>query len=909
MSEIVCQDLRVEYLASPIGVGAAHPRFSWTTGAIRQNAAEVDVRVGDQTLWTSGRVRPDIPQVGYAGPALPSDAVVDWRVRAWSEGEANPGAWTDGRFETALGADDWTAEWIRPVQQATAVERWTLFDWIVGKRPEAPIEDRLRPVQLLRQSFDIDGEVVRARLSATAHGVYTAQLNGRAVGDEVLAPGFDSYAHRVSVQCYDVTDQLVAGENVLGIALADGWWAGRIGLSGSSAQWGDRTSAIWQLQLHFSDGRVETVDSDGDVRSAPGPWRYADLFIGELFDAGAQRIGWDTPGFDDGEWTAVELSGEDRSTLVPFAGEPIRRVGELAAVSVSGDPAAGWIVDFGQVVAGRLRLTLRGLRAGQEVRIQHTETLTADGAWFANISGINKEQIDVYRAAGDQEEAYEPTFAFHGFRYARITGLDAAPATADVVAVVLSSDLEQTGSFECSDPRLDQLHQNVLWSQRANFLSVPTDCPQRERAGWTGDAQVFAAAAANNAQVVPFLSRWLANLRADQLADGGVPIYSPRSPHDIESQAAARGIGAITVAAGWSDAIVLVPWTLYERTGDRRVLAENLGAMLRWIEYQTRTAAMELPNALDGVELSSERAAAQALLYNTGDHFGDWLTPSTLAGRPLHEAIGIAPELTKELIAPMFQAHSLGLAARIAAILDLPEQAEALAAHAASVRAAFIAEYVSDDGELPVQLQGVYAIALAFDLVPEALRSRAADRLAALVADNGDRLDTGFLSVPHLLNVLDATGHTELARRVLWQTEMPSWLYEVDHGATTIWESWDAIAPDGSVREVSLNHYAFGCVDDWLFGRIAGIRSTAPGYRALRVEPDLDPHLDWVRAKLGTPFGPVEVSWTRRGGEVEVETVLPGGIDAVLCIGGREEALDAGHSVHLMPTPSGPGES
>ena len=344
--------------------------------------------------------------------------------------------------------------------------------------------------------------------------------------------------------------------------------------------------------------------------------------------------------------------------------------------------------------------------------------------------------------------------------------------------ISVSGIREWTGSFGTSDARLERLHQNVAWSQRANFLSVPTDCPQRERAGWTGDIQVFAPSAADNAQVVPFLSRWLANLRADQRPDGRVPIISPYSPHDAESAAAATGIGAIGAAAGWSDAIALVPWTLYERTGDRRVLADNLDAMLAWIEFQ--------------------RGAA----YATGDHFGDWLTPSTPEGRPLHEAIGIAPALTGALLAPMFQARTLTVTAQAARVLGRDPLADDLDRRAGAVRDAFAAAHVDADGRLPVDLQGPYVLALAFDMLPSRHRPAAAAHLAALVEASGGRLDTGFLSVPHLLDVLWDNGYRDLARRVLWQPEMPSWLYEVDHGATTIWESWDAIAPDGTVREV-----------------------------------------------------------------------------------------------------------
>jgi alpha-L-rhamnosidase len=795
-----------------------------------------------------------------------------------------------------------------PVQQPTAIERWTLLDWIRGRRPELPVEQRLRPVQLLRQRFHVADGLRRARLFATAHGTYQAWCNGLAADDQVLAPGFDSYRHRVSAQTYDLTRSLVPGENVLGIALADGWWAGRIGITGTSAQFGDTTAAIWQLVLEYADGTA-TIISGADVRSTPGPWRYADLFVGEHLDRRTEPTGWNAPGFDDAAWLPVEVSADSTATIRPFTGEPIRRVLELPAVTVAGDQQHGFVVDFGQVVAGRVRLTVPEGAAGRTVSLEHTETLAADGSWFANIAGINTEQTDVYVTAGPAGgETFEPTFTFHGFRYVRVLGLDRAPAPAEVTAVVIASDLEQTGAFTGSDERLNRLHQNVVWSQRANFLAVPTDCPQRERAGWTGDIQVFARAATNNAQVVPFLSRWLANVRADQLPDGRVPIVSPYSPWDAETAAGAEGLGGIVASAGWSDAIAMVPWALYERTADRRVLEENLDAMLAWIEYQRRTAASAIPPALEGLELSRERLDRQALLYNTGDHFGDWLTPSTLEGKPLHEAIGIAPALTSELVAPMFQANTLRVTARAAAALGRDGLADDLDARADLVGAAFAAEYIDADGRLPVELQGMYALALAFDLVPAPLRPAAGARLAALVEARGDRLDTGFLSVPHLLDALWDSGHRDVARRLLRQREMPSWLYEVDRGATTIWEAWDAIAPDGQVREMSLNHYAFGCVDDWLYRRVAGIRATAPGFRSAVFEPDLECGLTEVRAHVGTPYGRLAVDWRIEDEEVVVTTTVPHGIDARLRTHAGETPLPAGTRTHRVPAPRRAGE-
>lgn len=894
----VCRDLRVEYLDAPIGIGTLRPRFSWTVTHV-QTAFRLLVAAGKSVVWDTGRVESGNTSLHeYRGQSLRSNCAYTWQVTSWAADGTVVSA--SSSFETGLFAADWVATWVEPVQKPTTVERWTLMDWVMGQGPSTPAEDRMRPVQLLRQSFTLAAPPVKGRLYATAHGIYAATVNGRPADDQVLAPGFDSYTHRVSVQCYDVTALLHAGDNTLGVTLADGWWAGRIGISGSSAQFGDRTRAIWQLHIDLADGTSATVVSEpATVSSRPGPWRYADLIVGECFDASATVDGWDSPGHTGAGWTRVSDSGTDYSTLVPFSGEPIRRILELPARTVDATEN-GSVVDFGQVIAGRVRLRLRHTSPRQKMTIEHTEVLNPDGTWFQNILGANKEQTDIYLAAGAREETYEPTFTFHGFRYARITGVDALEP-GDITAVVLSSDIPQTGEFHTSDERLNRLHQNVVWSQRANFLSVPTDCPQRERAGWTGDTQVFAPAACNNAIVAPFLSRWLDNLRADQLPSGEVPITSPRSPYDVEAAAAAEGIGSIVSAAGWSDAIAFVPWTLYERYGDRRVLEDNYDALLAWIEYQRATAAAHLPEALTDQPLSDEQRKRQELLYNTGIHFGDWLTPSTLAGdTPMFLAIEIAPKLTSEYIAPMFQAQTLTIAARLADVLGHHRQAGEFATRAAAVRDAFAAEYIDDHGDLPHRLQGLYVLALAFDIVPTLKRPYTAARLAELVTHAGDRLDTGFLSVPYLLDVLWDTGYRHLARRVLWQSEAPSWLYEVDHGATTIWETWAAVADDGTPTPVSMNHYAFGCVDDWLFRRVVGIRGTEAGYRNVVIEPDLHSDLTEVHAAIHTPAGRLSVDWTRTGQSAEVRVEVPFGVTATLVHDNQTTSLQAGPSTHTV---------
>ncbi len=913
MKTTSCVGLHTDHVARAEGVDpAGRPRFSWSIETphppLVQLASEVEVAANDGSLiWSSGRVHSSEPWLDYSGAVLPSMSRISWRVRVWTDADEGSTAWTVANFETGPDfAKDWLGAWVRPAQRPTEIERWTIGEWVAGHRPEKSVEDRLRPSQRLRQRFSVAPGLRRARLFATAHGIYRAEINAQRIGDRLFAPGYDSYEHLLAVQGYDVTELLHRGDNVLGVALADGWWVGRIALSGSSAHWGDKLSAVWQLVLDYEGGRREIVASGPDVVSSPGPERYADIFIGEHFDRRLDDPQWSTIDFDDVGWEPVDLSAESLEPLANLAEEPVRRLRELSVRDVRRDPHGGWIVDFGQVIAGRVRIELPEQDRGCPITIEHTETLDSGGGWFVNIDGINKDQTDVYLAAGlPGGESWEPEFTFHGFRYARIRGLAGPPEPGSIVAVVIGSDLAPAGTFHCSDDRLNRLHENVVWSQRGNFLSVPTDCPQRERVGWTGDIQVFTRAATNNMDVFAFLRRWLRNLRADQLPDGRVTVTSPRSPVDADAATNSTGFASIVACAGWSDAIAIVPWALYERYGDARILIENYDAMVAWADFQRQDARDTLPSRLAGRELTHQQRDAQAQLWNGGIHFGDWLTPSTLQGRPLHEGIGIAPRLTAELLGPMYQANTLTILAKTATELGRDDDSIDFAERARIVRSAFASEYLAADGTLLVQLQGPYVVGLEFDMFPERSRPAVQRHLAGLVRDNGDRLDTGFLSVPYLLDVLWGGGSRDLARAVLWQDEQPSWLYEVDRGATTVWESWDAINDDHTVRTVSLNHFARGSVDDWLFRRIGGIAPAEAGYRRILFEPDVDCGLESAEATRRTPYGDVAISWTRSDEAVTISGRVPVGATAELRAAGIVAELSAGDfRREFVPTPT-----
>jgi alpha-L-rhamnosidase len=688
------------------------------------------------------------------------------------------------------------------------------------------------------------------------------------------------------VVSHDVTALLREGDNVLGVELADGWWAGRISFLGRSAQYGDLLRASWQLELHHHDGRHETrMPAGADVLSGRGPIDWSDLFIGERRDARLEQPGWNAPGFqpaDPQAWTPCVPVPFDRP-VHPFHGEPVRALMQLPARRVWTTPNGDVVADFGQVLAGRVALRVRGPR-GTVVRLEHAEALGPDGNLAHNIFGFAKDQADEYVLAGDEGgETWQPEFTFHGFRYVRVIGWPGQPDAGDLTAVVIGSDLETTAGLRSSDPRLDQLFHNTLWSQRSNFLAVPTDCPQRERAGYTGDLQIFAETAATLMGVAAFLERWLADVRRDQARrGGGGGVIVPEPPAMGADFGAGTLFGEIRTPAGWADAITIAPWALYRHYGDRRFLEDNLDAMRAWVAFQTAQAGARNPARLSGVPLPPERAARLALLWNGGLHFGDWLAPSTMVGFDEHpgDAILRAPKLTSEIVGPAFQVCSLQLLARAEAELGHHEAAQALQARLAAVRAAFAAEYLGENGAMSPDLQGLYVLALAFDLAPEPLRPRLVARLVDLVHRAGDHLDTGFLSVPYLLDVLWDHGERDLARKLLMQDTAPSWLYEVAMGATTVWEAWHAVHEDGSVEPVSLNHYAFGCVIDWVMRRQAGIELGAPGYRVVRLAPDLDGPLTACQAHVDTPYGRVAIDWRRSGGSAVLDVEVPVGVTA-----------------------------
>ena len=868
--------LRCEYLKNPVGIDIRRPRLSWEIVAAKrgtmQRAYQIVVKTdADGVLWDSDRVESEQSvHIEYNGSALQSRQRCAWQVRVWDETDQVT-EWSATAFWEMglLQQSDWQAKWVEPDQVPTTMEPDMMFFQKLAPVPLDFIRDysKLNPCQYLRKLFNVSGEIRQARAYATAHGIYRLSVNDSRVGDQELAPGATAYDKYLEYQTYDLTAQLRQGDNEIGAVLADGWYSGRIGLPGDSCQYGDKLALLLQLEIEYADGRRQTIISDDDFESSTGPLLFSDLFIGEKYDARLESA--------DREWRQVNTADYGYANLVAQIGDPVRAIQEIKSAAVITTPKGETVIDLGQVIAGRFRMRVQGT-AGSEISLEFSEVLDEDGNFLVNIIGRNKDQKDFYILKGGESETYEPWFTFHGFRYIKVAGYPGEIGPDDFVGVVLASDLKTTGTFECSDPRLNQLQQNIVWSQKANMLSIPTDCPQRERAGFTGDAQIYSPTACFNMDMDAFFTRWLRNVVLEQLDDGQVPNNVPYWKSYGETF---FPIQKSHTSAAWGDACIIVPWVLYNAYGDVRVLDETYRTMVRWVAYIEQQAASGIPENIEG-EMTPERIERQKYLWNTGFHFGDWLIPSMTAGyaNPFESA-----KATKELVACCFYAYSTELLAQIAGVLGKGEDAARYQALNQKIRQAFTDEYLRLDGSFKDHFQGIYVLALKMKMVPDDARSKVVSQLASLIEKNGYRLDTGFVTVSYLLDALSDNGRIDLAYKILFQTESPSWLYQVEKGATTMWETWDAIRPDGHVNLSSFNHYAFGCVGDWLYKFVAGLNKDQPGYKHITINPDMNGGLQSAEAAYQSVYGQISSSWQRgQDGRTALQAEIPANTTATV---------------------------
>lgn len=843
MTDLGISRLRCEYLVNPEGLDELAPRLSWVIDCARRGARQTAWRVlvassperlarGEGDRWDSGRVDSDqTAHVVYAGGPLHSRDVCHWIVEVWDETgvavRSRPARWSMGLLEKS----DWIARWIAADPE------------IIRRDPAAVAPTLTEPGTpgCFRREFDVPGPVRRAIVYASARGLFELTLGGRKAGEDLFAPEWTDYDKRIHYRAYDVTALIVPGRNILDATLGDGWWSGYVGWQETRARYGSlENSLLVQLEVEFADGSRHTFGTGADWQCATGPILSSDFMMGETFDA--RR----TPAV----WLPAREVAAPLVPLVAQRAEPVRLMETLKPVSVNEISPGVWIYDLGQNISGWVRLRLN-VPAGTRVQVRHGERLSPDGTLYTeNLR--RARATDIYIAGGSGPETYEPHFTFHGFQYVELTGLPGAPLPAAVTGCVIHSATPSAGRFECSHAGVNRLWLNGLWSQKDNFLTVPTDCPQRdERLGWMGDAQVFLRTASCNMEVAAFFTKWMVDVEDAQTPDGIFPDTAPR----LREGENFVGLGNLGGSAGWADAGVIVPYTLWRVYGDRRILERHYAAMVKWVDWIAR----HNPSGLRLNELAN--------------NYGDWLCLPSDTSFGTHSPM-------KNLLATAYWADDAAKLARIARELGRSEDARRFQTMFEHVRAAFQREWLLPDGRLAVETQTAYLLALAFDLLPDNVRARAADRLVANIRDLDWHLSTGFIGISHLNPQLTLAGHADVAYRLLLREDYPSWLYPVQHGATTIWERWNGWThADGffNPHMNSFNHYSLGSVGEWLFRHVAGIELDAdvPGFARSVLRPFIGPGLDFARASYLSLHGEINSHWRRTGDQLTWEIRVP----------------------------------
>jgi alpha-L-rhamnosidase len=766
---------------------------------------------------------------------------------------------TDGSWKstTSPGAN-WHSRDIdtRSWPAAGVVGDYGVKPWGIIERSEL----LLPPTPYLRTTFRTDKPLRQATLYATALGLCDLHLNGRRVSDEYFTPGWTEYSNRVYYRTYDVTQALRQGDNVWGAVLADGWYSGYIGWGRHRDHYGRQPRFRGQLHIEYADGSTANVATGPDWKATTGPLREADFLMGETYDAQQELTGWDQPGYDAGRWEAVVVGAELQPLVQSHPGPAVRAFAEFPAHAITQPQPGVYVLDLGQNFAGMARLKVTGER-GQVIKLRFAERLNPDGTIYTtNLRGART--TDTYVCRGGGPEMWQPRFTFHGFQYVEVTGLKQSPAKDTVVGVALSSETPVVGRFSCSDPMLNRLHSNIYHTQRANFIEIPTDCPQRdERLGWTGDAQVYVRTATLNTDVQAFFSKWLVDLEDGQREDGQFPCVAP-----VKVASADGG-------PAWADAGVICPWTIYQVYGDRRVLERHYAAMTKFITF------------------CQNRSTAELLPPRQYHCFGDWLS--------------IKADTPKDVICTAYFAYSTRLTARTAEVLGKAEDAAKYQALFERIKAAFNRAYVAADGRIQGNTQACYVLALAYDLLDPDQQKRAAQYLVEDIESRDNHLSTGFIGTKDLMLVLAKIGRHDVAYRLLHNVTFPSWGFSIKHGATSIWERWDGWTPEHGFQDPGMNsfaHYSFGAVYQWMVENIGGIHAVGPGYRQLVIAPRPGGKLTSATVGYRSIRGQVDSSWMLDDKQFVLDVTIPANTTAqvVLPASGTGKITESGQPLESV---------
>lgn len=892
-------NLRCESVKNPMGLSIRQPRLTWNLRSVIRGAGQKAFRIQiekesvcengrtEQVLDT-GRVESSETMFILDGISLESRTRYFWNVEVTGlDGRiyrAVQGAW----FEMGLlEKEDWKARWIEPEQHPVYKEEFDIskelpflrtFDnqkrrWLYepeidnyaenGSVMSLDInEDILYPSPLIRKKFTARKEISRARIYATAHGIYRFELNGKRVGDYELAPEATSYEGILQVQAYDVTDLLEEGENVLGAAVADGWWAGRLGFPGESARFGDMLGILVQMEIVYEDGTIQTVGSDRTfVSTTNGPRRYADMFIGEKYDCHMEKKGWSTAAFDDSDWTPVNEADYGFENLVGQNAQPVRILDTFPVVRTYISPKGEHILDFGQVLSGNAVMRLKG-KPDATVRLKYFEEPDKDGNYINILTGYNSQMIDTIVLDEKGEGIYDPWFTTHGYRYICVECEDGKAEISDVQGRLIASDVPVMAEIETSNKKLNRLQKNIEWTFRTNMVSILGDNPDRERSGWSGDTQMIAPTCCYNIDSQALFRRWLIDMACDQGENGEIPAIIP---HWHNSNTVINHS-----MPGWGDVAVIMPWHMYQMYGDKRFLEDSYPMMQKWLELEKYRA--ESANPVSIGEITPEREKYLKYLWNSDWSFGDWLTPSACydekTGKYIYGKLALC-----HLTGSYYYAYSTEIMRKTAAVLGKKEDEKMYADLNAKIREAAAKELYERGKFTDTELMGAPILGLHMHLCPEEARGELLDKVIELVNKKG--MDAGFSSALVLPKILCENGYSDKMYEFLLNEKFPSWLYEVDHGATTMWEAMWAIQPDGTRGDTSYDQPAYCSIGGWMIEGMCGISAAEPGFRKVKIRPYFTDRLAHVRGRIVTEQGPVLNSWEHCGKDMVMKTEIP----------------------------------
>ncbi len=848
--------LRCENLVNPVGIDQTKPRLSWRVDAVKtnsldlkQNRYEILVATDPKNLspekadiWKSGEVKSS----STYGISIPTSNLQAchryvWKVRVWDQ-DNQASDWSPvAEFATGpMSQGDWKAQWIgfdKPVDETKKID-----------------DHVLPPPVFFRRGFSIDKPVKRAVLYGSAFGIAEFHVNGKKVGNEYFMPGWTDYEKRVYYHSYDVTKAVKKGENAVGAVLGDGWYAGYVGFGAHREHYGKHLRVIGQLDIEYTDGTHQVITTGPDWKASTGPIHYSDFLMGEYYDAREEKPNWSKAGFDDGGWSSVVTGAVSKGKLEAFPSDPVRAYEAVKPISVSEPKPGVYVFNLGQNMAGFVRLKIKGER-GQKIVIRHAERLNPDNTIYTTNLRSAKA-TDTYVCSGNGTETWEPRFTFHGFQYVEVTGLKEKPGLDLIQGIAISSDTPHAGHLETSDAMLNKLISNAYWTQRMNFIDIPTDCPQRdERLGWTGDAQAFIRTATMVTDVQPFFTKWLVDLDDGQRTDGQYPMVAPVK------------VAGDDGGPAWADAGVICPWTIWQVYGDKQLLAKHYPNMKRFIDFCVKRSTPDL------------MPPAQ---YHC---FGDW--------------VSINANTPNDVIYLAYFAYSTHLVAESAKALGNMEDATHYNELYEKLKKNFNDHYISAEGEVRGNTQCSYVLALSFDLVKPELHQKVVDRFIHSIEERNWLLSTGFVGTRDIMNALTKVGRNDVALRLLHNTDFPSWGFSIKNGATSIWERWDGWTPEKGFQDPGMNsfaHYAFGAVVGWMYRELGGIDNASPGFDTIRIRPLFDPKLDWAKASYQSVHGPIKVEWKKSGKSHQVNVAIPANTTAEIQFG--DEVLKVGSGNH-----------